>query len=135
MKPWAVCAHGYLLNNGQVWIAAGTGARQRAELYDPTSGTFSNRASLNVGRTDDSAVLLENGQAMAVGGYNGMRETYGLSRALSSFTEANHQSVGVPAWRPRSRRYGENKPFPSPHLSGLTVKEWCSLQLFFEVTA
>ena len=35
------CVHtATLLNNGQVLIAAGTGARQSAELYDPTSGTF-----------------------------------------------------------------------------------------------
>ena len=61
----------------QVLIAAGAGARQSRELYDPTSGTFSNTASLNVGRTDHSALLPQNGQATAVAGYNGNGENIG----------------------------------------------------------
>jgi hypothetical protein len=60
-----------LLNHGQVLIPAGTGALHSAELYDPASGTFSITGSLNIRRIDHSAVLLQNGQAMAVAGYNG----------------------------------------------------------------
>jgi hypothetical protein len=33
---------------------------------------FSVTGSLNIRRTDHSAVLLQNGEAMAVGGYNGI---------------------------------------------------------------
>jgi hypothetical protein len=49
-----------LLNNGQVLIAAGTGALNSAELDDPTSGRSGVTGSLNIRRTDRSAVLLHN---------------------------------------------------------------------------
>jgi hypothetical protein len=56
-----------------------------AELYDPTSGKFSVTGSLNIRRTDHSAVLLQNGEAMAVGGYNGIGGNIGYLSSAELF--------------------------------------------------
>jgi hypothetical protein len=61
-----------LLNNGQVLVAGG---RQRgnfnlttAELYNPSTATFSTTGSLNTGRNSHTATLLENGEVLIAGG-------------------------------------------------------------------
>ena len=41
------------------------------ELYNPSSGTFAMAAGLNTPRTDHRTVLLNNGNVLATGGYNG----------------------------------------------------------------
>jgi len=38
------------------------------ELYDPATGTWSSTGSLNVGRTQHTASMLQNGKILAVGG-------------------------------------------------------------------
>jgi hypothetical protein len=61
-----------LLNNGQVLVAGG---RLRgnynlntAELYNPSTGTFTPTGHLNAGRNAHAATLLPNGEVLIVGG-------------------------------------------------------------------
>jgi len=64
-----------LLPTGKVLLAGGSGLHNRAavkltacELYDPATGTWSSTGSLNVGRTQHTASMLQNGKILAVGG-------------------------------------------------------------------
>jgi uncharacterized protein YjdB len=65
---------GTLLNNGQVLIVGGlasndaTSELSPAELYDPTSGTFSLAGNLNMARYSHSAALLNNGTVLIAAG-------------------------------------------------------------------
>ncbi|HUE57387.1 MAG TPA: kelch repeat-containing protein [Candidatus Udaeobacter sp.] len=59
------------LNNGQVLIAGGAdpnGFIPAAELYDPSTGTFSLTGSLKTPRLGHTATLLPNGDALIAGG-------------------------------------------------------------------
>jgi YVTN family beta-propeller protein len=66
-----------LLPNGQVLIAGGITNPNptyvaSAELYDPTTGTFSyTTGQMSTARGYFTATLLQNGQVLAAGGYNG----------------------------------------------------------------
>jgi N-acetylneuraminic acid mutarotase len=64
-----------LLPNGDVLVAGGCcqpGNPYRglssAELYDPTTGTWSTTGSLNVARSGDTATLLQDGDVLVAGG-------------------------------------------------------------------
>ena len=64
-----------LLSTGKVLVAGGSGLHNRAaiklaacELYDPATGTWTSTGSLNVGRTQHTASMLQNGKILAVGG-------------------------------------------------------------------
>ena len=60
-----------LLDNGLVLVAGGfnsSGALASAELYDPTSGTFTPTGNLNLARGQHTATLLQNGNVLIVGG-------------------------------------------------------------------
>jgi len=69
---------GTLLDNGMVLIAGGSAALNQAssipaafnsaELYDPTTGTFSATGSLITGRMNATATLLTNGTVLIAGG-------------------------------------------------------------------
>ena len=62
-----------LLPNGKLLVAGGyTGAYlASAELYDPTTGTWSVTGSLNTARGNHTATLLPSGKVLVAGGYNG----------------------------------------------------------------
>jgi len=70
-----------LLTNGLVLIAGGEGYSITAgqyedylttsELYDPATGTFGITGSLNTGRDNQTATLLNNGTVLIAGGYIG----------------------------------------------------------------
>jgi hypothetical protein len=61
-----------LLSNGKVLIVDGTGgglgALARADIYDPSAGTFARASSPSVARADHTATLLPNGTALIAGG-------------------------------------------------------------------
>jgi Kelch motif len=63
-----------LLGNGQVLIIGGEAPSNAsltvAELYHPSTGTFSATASLTRGRSLHGAALLGNGKVLATGGYS-----------------------------------------------------------------
>ncbi len=67
-----------LLSNGNVLVAGGlnsngpnfTNYLAEAELYDPSTGTWSPTGSMNVARNFHSTTLLSNGQALVAGGIN-----------------------------------------------------------------
>ncbi len=66
-----------LLKSGKVLVAggyrnaAGTPALDTAELYDPTTGTFTATGSMKVARSASAAALLADGRVLVVGGQNG----------------------------------------------------------------
>ena len=64
-----------LLQNGDVLVAGGCCQAGKpyenltsAELYDPSTGAWSATGSLNVGRSGDTATLLQNGDVLVAGG-------------------------------------------------------------------
>ena len=58
-----------LLSNGKVLVTGGRDAS--AELYDPTSGTFTTTTgSMSVGRSSHTATLLASGKVLIAGGQN-----------------------------------------------------------------
>ena len=73
-----------LLPNGKVLVAGGQNevyaAVASAELYDPSSGTFSVTGNMTVPRAGHTATLLNNGQVLIAGGNSGE----GGGAALSS---------------------------------------------------
>jgi WD40 repeat protein len=63
-----------LLPNGKVLIAGGETAS--AELYDPSSETFSTTASMSTERFMATATLLPNGKVLIAGGFATNAELY-----------------------------------------------------------
>src|SRR5437773_399903 len=62
-----------LLDNGKVLVTGGTsqsGPLTDAELYDPTSGTWTTTGSLLAARWGHTATLLPNGKVLVAGGIN-----------------------------------------------------------------
>jgi hypothetical protein len=87
-----------LLLDGRVLIAGGSDssnghfegpALASAELYDPTTGTFSATGSMGTARTEQSATLLADGRVLIAGGQNGM------GSSVFSSAELYDPSAGV----------------------------------------
>ena len=62
-----------LLPNGQVLVAGGFGGipLTSAELYDPTTGTWTTTGSMDVAHFNHTATSLRNGFVLVAGGNNG----------------------------------------------------------------
>ncbi|PYU21534.1 MAG: hypothetical protein DMG30_17325 [Acidobacteria bacterium] len=62
-----------LLNSGKVLVAGGEtpgGETASAEVYDPSSGTFSSVGNMTISRAGARATLLNNGKVLILGGTN-----------------------------------------------------------------
>lgn len=85
----AECADGILLSNGKVLIVggyvAGTTYVSTAELYDPTTETFSYTGSLTYGRYCNTATLLPNGNVL-ISGNTSFSELYNPINGTFSVT-------------------------------------------------
>ncbi len=62
-----------LLENGEVLVAGGYAGNNgpptnAAELYDPSTGRFTETGSMNDARADEQLILLEDGEALIAGG-------------------------------------------------------------------
>ncbi len=72
-----------LLDNGQVLIAGGE--TYTAELYNPATGKFTATGSMDVGRIDSKAVLLQDGDVLVTSGIG----------AGGPFAEVYHPATGT----------------------------------------
>ena len=78
-----------LLGNGKVLIAGGSDGSQllaSAELYDPTTRTFSVTGSMITPRVDHSATLLADGRVLIAGGISGSTVVDGVGGVIPIFT-------------------------------------------------
>ncbi|CAF4371848.1 unnamed protein product, partial [Rotaria magnacalcarata] len=59
-----------VLSNGTVLVAGGIGSTylNSAELYDPSTGTWTSTGSMNFGRYGHTASVLANGKVLVAGG-------------------------------------------------------------------
>ncbi|MGC2419833.1 MAG: kelch repeat-containing protein [Candidatus Acidiferrales bacterium] len=67
-----------LLPDGTVLVTGGQAndsVLSSSEVYNPTSGTFTSTASLNVARFGQTATLLNNGKVLVAGGSDGTGAT------------------------------------------------------------
>lgn len=78
----------FLLPDGKVLVAAGfsNSATSTAELYNPTTGTWSTTGSLVGNRTNEEQVMLADGRVLATGGFN-----------ISSFADLASAEIYEPA--------------------------------------
>ena len=80
-----------VLKNGEVLVAGGAvgASTSSAELYNPSTGTFSYTGSMNTGRTNHAAALLPSGEVLIVGGSSSClssAELYNPSTGTFSYT-------------------------------------------------
>lgn len=92
-----------LLSKGKVLITGGSRTTEpgysvrltSAELYDPTTGTFSFTDSLSVGRSFHSATLLQDGRVLVLGSAQSA-ELYDPTTETFSLTDEMNEERGAP---------------------------------------
>ena len=57
-----------LLPSGKVLVAGGGSNPSTAELYDPSTGSFTATGTMQTGRVAHTATLLQNGKTLLAGG-------------------------------------------------------------------
>lgn len=81
-----------LLQDGRVLVTGGVQEAEdyhplfEAELYDPLSGTFTNRGSMTTGREEHTAVLLSNGLVLVAAGFG---ELYSFRNTAELYTPSS----------------------------------------------
>ena len=90
-----------LLTNGKVLIAGGASqlgstlqGSPSAELYDPSTGSFSATGSMSVPRIWHTATLLPDGRVLIAGGYGSQENGYGARVNLLASAELFDPSTG-----------------------------------------
>jgi WD40 repeat protein len=96
-----------LLQNGRVLIAGrgGYDAARSAELYDPTTGTFSRTGSMTVGRDSQTATLLQNGRVLMVGGWESTSQTNRVESASAELYDPQTGTFTPTASLPEARHF------------------------------
>ena len=91
-----------LLTSGKVLVAGGKMASQfasaSAELYDPTTNTWSSANMMKLGRAHHTATLLPSGKVLVVGG---IRDNAGSTGAELYDPASNSWSLTGPMTAPR----------------------------------
>ena len=82
---------GRVLAVGGVNLAGLTAPLATAELFDPSSGTWSETGSMAVGRSDFTATLLDDGRVLVAGGGDRSAELYDPS--IGKFYPAAHMAL------------------------------------------
>ena len=81
-----------LLGNGQVLVAGGANTtgltlpQATAELFDPSTGSFSSTGSMSTARANHTATLLSTGKVLVTGGGDGSAELYDPATGIWSPT-------------------------------------------------
>jgi hypothetical protein len=89
-----------LLDNGEVLAAGGQNSNlafpflSSAELYNPSTGKWTSTGSLNAGRYNHTATLLNNGQVLIVGGGVHLASTELYNPATGEFSLAANLNTG-----------------------------------------
>jgi len=95
-----------LLPNGRVLIAAGFNGSatyySSAELYDPSTRTFTLTDSIGTARVWHTATMLPTGKVLVAGGYDGSGTVF----AAELYTPTDKGGVIIPAWPMKTPRYG-----------------------------
>ncbi len=83
-----------LLSDGRVLITGGTSANRdtrlvaSAEIYDSTTGAFTETGSMSEARVDHTATLLANGKVLVAGGYAVQNSSGGLTSSAELYDPA-----------------------------------------------
>jgi hypothetical protein len=93
-----------VLEDGRILIVGGTDRSgsyngiSEAEIYDPANGTFSFAGTLKEGRQGHTATLLQNGQVLIAGGWNGNNDPIRTAELYTvsskSFTYTGSMGIG-----------------------------------------
>lgn len=116
-----------LLPDGRVLVTGGIGSDPAgaplasSELYDPTTGTWSNTGFLQTARSTHTASLLPNGQVLVVGGYGLNQQILGSAElfTLTPPAASNPIPTPIPIPTPTPAPTPTPKPTPAPSSSPL----------------
>lgn len=93
-----------LLNDGRVLLAGGnatlspggTAVSNLAELYSPTSNTWTAAGSLNIGRSGHTATLLANGKVLVTGGVDHSNKVMSSAEVYDPATDTWSLTASLP---------------------------------------